>query len=154
MMAGEPLLHQTSGSLLDAFAAPVATPGGVSAAALAAAIAAALVERCAAGVPAVRTRAGALRGELTAVADDDIPVLHALATTAPADRAAAAAAASGPAIRLGAAATEVAGLARTMECDGPPRLRGEALCAALLAEAAAATAAAVIAANESYQRLV
>jgi hypothetical protein len=153
-MAGDPLIDETYAGLLEAFAAPVATPGGISAAALAAAMAAALVERCAAAVPMVRSRAVLLRSELGTVADDDVPVLHALATAAPADRGAAAAAASGPAARLRDAATEVAGLARTMERDGPPRLRGEALCAALLAEAAAATAVAVIAANDAYQRLV
>ncbi len=153
-MAAEPLIDRTHADLLDAFAAPVATPGGISAAALAAAMAAALVERCAATAPAVRDRAGELRAELAAVADDDVPVLHALATAAPADRVAAAAAASGPAARLRDAATEVASLARTMEGDGPLRLRGEALCAALLAEAAAATAVAVIAANDDYQRFV
>lgn len=153
-MPVNPLIDRTYAELLDAFAAPVATPGGISAAALAAAVAAALVERCAAAAPAVRDRAGHLRTELVAVADDDIRVLHALATAAPAERPAAAAAASGPAARLREAATEVAGLARTMERDGPPRLRGEALCAALLSDAAAAAAVAVIAANDAYQRLV
>jgi len=153
-MTGDPLIDETYAGLLEAFAAPVATPGGISAAALAAAMAAALVERCAAAVPRIRSRAVLLRSELSTVADDDIGVLHALATAAPDDRGAAAAAASGPAARLRDAATEVAGLARTMERDGPPRLRGEALCAALLAEAAAATAVAVIAANADYQRLV
>lgn len=150
-MAGEPLIDETYARLLESFAAPVATPGGISAAALAAAMAAALVERCAAAIPAVRSRAVLLRAELVAVAEDDIPVLRALATAGPADRATAADAASDPAARLGDAATEVAALARTMERDGPPRLRGEALCAALLADAAAATAVAVIAANNVYR---
>jgi hypothetical protein len=36
---------------------------------------------------------------------------------------------------------------RALERDGAPQLRGEAVCAALLAEAVAATAAAVIAGN-------
>ena len=152
-MTGDPLIDQTYAGLLESFAAPVVTPGGVSAAALAAAMAAALVERCAAKDPAVRSRAVLLRAELIAVAEDDIPVLQALATTAPADRGTAAAAASRPAAALRDAAGEVARLARTMERTGPRRLQGEALCAALLAEAAAATAVAVIAANDDYQRL-
>jgi formiminotetrahydrofolate cyclodeaminase len=151
-MAGEPLIDQTYAALLEAFAAPIATPGGISAAALAAAMAAALVERCAATEPTVRSRAVLLRARLVAVADDDIPVLQALAKAAPADRSSAATAASGPAAALRDAAAEVAGLARTMERDGPRRLRGEALCAALLADAAAATAVAVIAANEAHGR--
>ena len=99
-MTGDPLIDQTYAGLLESFAAPVVTPGGVSAAALAAAMAAALVERCAAKDPAVRSRAVLLRAELIAVAEDDIPVLQALATTAPADRGTAAAAASRPAAAL------------------------------------------------------
>lgn len=152
-MAGDLLSDQTYADLLDAFAAPTATPGGISAAGLAAAMAAALVERCgAAAAPSARTRAGELRRELVDLAERDVSVLAALARAAPADRPAAAAGASGPAAALRDAANEVASLARTLERDGAPRLRGEARCAALLAAAAADTASAVIAANEALAR--
>jgi formiminotetrahydrofolate cyclodeaminase len=153
-MAGDSLSDQAFAVLLETFAGPSATPGGISVACLAAAAAAALVERCgAAAAPAelqgAGRRATQLRGDLVAAADADVEVLHALAKAAPGDRAAAAARASGPAMALRAAAVEVVELARMLERDGAPRLRGEARCAALLAGAAADTATAVIAANEA-----
>ena len=153
-MTGDPLIDETYAGLLEAFAAPVATPGGISAAALAAAMAAALVERCAAaradgpqprGPAALRALDGGRRRH-SACCTRSPPPRRPIAGPRPPPH-------PGPAARLRDAATEVAGLARTMERDGPPRLRGEALCAALLAEAAAATAVAVIAANDDYQRL-
>jgi hypothetical protein len=157
-MASDSLSDQPFAVLLEAFAGPAATPGGISVACLAAAAAAALVERCgAAAAPTAELqgagrRATQLRGALVAAADADLEVLHALAKAAPGDRAAAAARASGPAMALRAAAIEVVELARVLERDGAPRLRGEARCAALLAGAAADTATAVIAANEALAR--
>lgn len=155
-MDSDALTSQPLASLLDAFAARSATPGGISAAALAAAMAAALVERCAAAAAGdqrvVADRAAALRRDLVGVADDDIAVLAALAKASPTERPAAAAAASGPARDLRDAATEVGRLAEAMERDGAPRLRGEAQCAGLLANAAAQTAVAVIDGNERLAR--
>jgi methenyltetrahydrofolate cyclohydrolase len=132
--------------LLEAVAAHRSPLGGGSVAAITAALAAALVERCAAVAPGsgeCRERAAALREELLAIADDDAAVLAGLIGGAGVT-----ASASDPPRRLHAAAMEVAELARRLERDGVPRLRGEAACAAVLADAAIRAATAVVALNE------
>jgi formiminotetrahydrofolate cyclodeaminase len=147
-------------ALLDTFATASAAPGGGSAAALAAATAAALVERCAASAaPSAEfheaaSRSRALRNLLTAAVDDDAEALEALAlayrSAGAADQQVISEAltnASKPPQRLRAAAAEVAALAGSLERRGPPRLREEARCAALLAEAAVLAAESIIAAN-------
>jgi formiminotetrahydrofolate cyclodeaminase len=150
------LVNQTVATLLDAFAARGATPGGISVAALAAASAAALVERCAAAAPGdrqgVADRAAGLRRDLVAAADADLAVLDRLARASGEERAAAAAGASGPARVLREAASEIVRLAAVLEREGAPRLQGEARCAGLLADAAARTATAVTEANERLAR--
>jgi formiminotetrahydrofolate cyclodeaminase len=164
MSAETSMLDVPYRDLLDAFAAPSATPGGGSAAALAAAMAAALVERCLAAAPAASnqpaslTRARALRLVLAEIAERDADALAGLADALGAasrgDRsalAAAATAASVPAAQLRDAAAETANLAAAAERDGPPRLRGEARCAALLAAAAVEAAQAIIALNEGLR---
>ena len=136
----------TGRDLLEAVAAPRSPLGGGAVAAMTAALAAALVERCATAMPEageVRARVAALREELLAIADDDAAVLASLIRgTAPAMSA------SDPPRRLREAALEVAEVARRLERDGVPRLRGEAACAALLADAAVRAAAAIVAINE------
>jgi formiminotetrahydrofolate cyclodeaminase len=156
---GASSLDQPYGALLDAFAAPGPTPGGGSAAALAAAMAAALVERCLAAAPgasaleASRRRAAALRPLLVAIAEQDAAALAALAealrSADPDGLAAAAAAASEPATRLRDASAELVELAALAERAGAPRFRGEARCAALLADAAFQAAESIVALNAS-----
>ena len=87
--------------------APAATPGGGTAAALAAGLACALVERCAtaAGRADDARRAAELRPLLVAIAEDDV--------------AAVVAGGSGPPRRLRAAAAELAELAALLEREGP-----------------------------------
>ncbi len=136
---------QVARELLAAVAAPRSPLGGGAVTAMTAALAAALVERCAttaSGFEEERARAAALRETLVAIADDDAAVLAAMiggsGTAAPSD----------PPRRLQAAATEVAELARRLERDGVPRLRGEAACAAVLADAATRAATAIVALND------
>jgi formiminotetrahydrofolate cyclodeaminase len=149
-------------ALLDDFATASAAPGGGSAAALAAATAAALVERCAAAAAAsagfaeAGQRSRTLRRILTAVANDDVDVVNALAaagrSAGASDRQTidhALADASRPPAMLRDAAAEVAALARALEASGHPRLRAEAHCAVLLADAAVVAAESIIAANAS-----
>jgi quercetin dioxygenase-like cupin family protein len=145
---------QPLGDLLDALASPSAPVGGGSVAALTAAMAAALVERCAAehGDEALRARAKVLRGGLAALADADAAALVTLMRepTGDVDHETAgllAEAASVPMRRLGECARELGRLARDLERDGKPWLRGEALCARALATASAEASAAIIACN-------
>jgi methenyltetrahydrofolate cyclohydrolase len=135
----------TARELLAAVAAPRSPLGGGAVAAITAALAAALVERCAVTAPGLeeeRARAAALRESLVAIADDDAAVLAAIIDggggVAPSD----------PPRRLQEAAAEVAELARRLERDGVPRLRGEAACAALLADAATRAATSIVALND------
>ena len=143
---GGSFADRTGRDLLEAVAAPRSPLGGGAVAAITAALAAALVERCATAMPdagEAGERVAALREELLAIADDDAAVLASLIRgerpMLPA---------SDPPRRLRAAAEEVAEVARRLERDGVPRLRGEAACAALLADAAVRAAAAIIAINE------
>jgi formiminotetrahydrofolate cyclodeaminase len=146
---------ETVRDLLAAFAAPVPTPGGGSAAALAAAVAAALVERCARVAPGdgfahARARAGVLGRELVQLADLDASALASLVAASrsgsPETRGAAAEA-SGPPARLQVAAAEIGELAASLERDGSKAFRGEAICAMLLANAAASIAGTIVAMN-------
>jgi len=137
---------RTGRDLLAAVAAHGSPLGGGSVAAITAALAAALAERCAAAVPDAgddRARAAALREQLLAIADDDAAVLASLigGRGLPSS-------ASDPPRRLRDVAAEVAEIARRLERDGVPRLRGEAGCAALLADAAVRAAEAIVAINE------
>lgn len=144
--SGGSYADRTGRDLLEAVAAPRSPLGGGAVAAITAALAAALVERCAAAVPEAGeagARVAALREELIAIADDDAAVLASLIRGA-----APATSASDPPRRLRAAASEVANIARRLERDGVPRLRGEAACAALIADAAVRAAASIVELNE------
>jgi formiminotetrahydrofolate cyclodeaminase len=139
-------LVETGRDLLQAIAAPHSPLGGGAVSAITAALAAALVERCAVAAPDAgehRSRAAALREDLLAIADDDAAVLASLIRGERPEGSA-----SDPPRRLRAAASEVAELARRLERDGVPRLRGEAACAALLADAAVRVATAIVDLND------
>jgi methenyltetrahydrofolate cyclohydrolase len=145
--------------LLDAVAARTPAPGGGTAAAWAAALAASLVEMAAnfsEGAGASFERAGRLRTRALELAEVELhayePVLEALRLRREnPERAARVEAARTEAsrspleiARVGAELTELAGeLAHT----GNPNLSGDALAAALLAEAAAQAAARLVAIN-------
>jgi formiminotetrahydrofolate cyclodeaminase len=145
--------------LLDAVAARTPAPGGGTAAAWAAALAASLVEMAAnfsEGADASFERAGRLRTRALELAEVELhayePVLEALRLprenperAARVDAARTEASRSSLEItRVGAELTELAGeLAHT----GNPNLSGDALAAALLAEAAAQAAARLVAIN-------
>ena len=155
------LANEPFDRLLAAFAEPTAVPGGASAAALVAALAAALVERCAdASHPQfvdTRSRATTLRKELVAVADEDALALACFVgaiarSSGTAGLTAAAADASVPPARLGAAAIEVAELAESLERHGAMAFRGEAHCARVLADAAARAAQSIVALNAGVVR--
>jgi methenyltetrahydrofolate cyclohydrolase len=155
----ESMIDQSFRVLLTDFSAGAATPGGGSAAALAAAIAAALVERCAvaANLDEIAVRARVLRAQLVDAAHQDVVALEALVNVlgrmngGQADRnlGSAAKAASRPPEVAREAAREIGSLAAMLGRNGIPRLRGEAHCAQLLAEASAVAADAVIALNTS-----
>jgi formiminotetrahydrofolate cyclodeaminase len=149
------------GEVLDRLAARTPAPGGGSAAALACATAAALVEMAASfadGATEAAARAGTLRARALELAEADQdsypPVLAAarLAADDPARPAALAAALSGAAeiplevARIGA---ELAALAAALAGDGSRYLAGDAVTAALLAEAACGAAAALVEINLS-----
>ena len=142
------------GELLAALASRSAPLGGGSAAAIATAMAAALVERCAAEAGAERSqmRAATLRTGLVELADADASALVALmqASAGRVDHETAgllAEAAAVPMRRLRDIALELETLAGELERDGKPWLRGEALCARVLAAATAGASAAIVADN-------
>jgi formiminotetrahydrofolate cyclodeaminase len=167
------LANSSLGDVLDRLAARTPAPGGGSAAALACATAAALVEMAASfadGPPAVgsgagsrtagrtASRGGALRARALELADADqdsyAPVLDAvrLAADDPARPRALAAALSGAAevpLQIARVGAEVAALAAALAADGSPHLTGDAVTAALLAEGACAAGAALVAINLS-----
>lgn len=161
-VAERSLVDLPYGDLLDVVAVAKVAPGGGSVAALAAASAAALVERCAAASPAgegerARVRAVELRAELVTLADQDAHALTMMARAVSVARSggggdvpSALAAASGPPARLRDAAAEVAVLAADLEAHGAPRLRGEARCAWLLADAALRAAESIVGLNTAF----
>ena len=136
--------------LLDRFAARTAAPGGGSAAAVACALAGALVQRAAAfdiasESEATAQRASALRDEALELGERDLrayaPVLDAFALPADDDSratriAAARSQAAGPPLAIAVAAVELAELAAGLALRGNPHLTGDAVTAALIAEAA------------------
>jgi formiminotetrahydrofolate cyclodeaminase len=136
--------------LLDRFAARTPAPGGGSAAAAACALAGALVEMAAAFdiapvSEATAQRASGLRDEALELGERDLqayaPVLDAFALPAdddsrPARIAAARSEAAGPPLAIAAAAAELAELGAGLAVRGNPHLTGDAVTAALIAEAA------------------
>jgi formiminotetrahydrofolate cyclodeaminase len=149
-----PFTEQTLGGVLERLAAPRPVPGGGAAAALAGALAAALVEM--ASPAPERERAAALRARLAALADEDAAgysrVLE--AGRLPADdparpgqlREALSHAAEAP-LGVVEAAAEVAASAAGVAAHGRPAVRGDAVTAVLLAEAAARAATGLVVIN-------
>jgi len=162
------LAGQTVGELIEALAAPSPSPGGGSSAALACALAAGLAEMTAAiagasADPAAserldehRSRAGELRELALALADRELssyrPVLAAI-REAPGrvdrDRRVgeALAAASGPPLEIAQAAAEVSTIALELAGHASASVRGDVITSALLAEAAARSAATLVETN-------
>ena len=150
---------QSLSELLDALRAPAPAPAGGSASAWACALAAGLVEMTAVigeetDPDAMRTsarRAGELRATALALADRDAQayadVLAARRSSGREDAAAALAAAANPPLAIAEAAAEVAVLAQDVALHGKASLRGDAVTATLLAEAAAAAAAGLVTIN-------
>ena len=156
--------HQSLGELLDGVAARTAAPGGGSVAATTCALAAALVEMTASFAPdrlgAEGTRAAELREQSLQLAERELhayaPVLEALRLP-PEDprredrlRAARSSAADSP-LALARLGAELAELAAHASHSGNPSLRGDAITAVLLAEAACGAAATLVRINLSGQ---
>jgi formiminotetrahydrofolate cyclodeaminase len=146
--------------LMEAVAARTASPGGGAAAACAAALGAGLVEMAARFAPDQLERVGARAAELRAraldVAELELrayePVLEALAL--PDDDPGRAeqlrdarSRAADPPVALARVAAEVAELASQAASCGNPNLRGDAITAVLLAEAACGAAATLVRIN-------
>jgi formiminotetrahydrofolate cyclodeaminase len=153
------LAEQRLKELLDRVAAPTPAPGGGSSAAIACALAAALVQMCAdiGGLPPeVADRARELRARALELADRELssyaPVLEAqrLPPDDP-ERAARIASALTKAAQapreIAEVGAETAALAARAADGGGRALRGDALTAQIVAEAAGAAAAALVAIN-------
>ncbi|MFL5869599.1 MAG: cyclodeaminase/cyclohydrolase family protein [Solirubrobacterales bacterium] len=161
-VGAEPYLTATLAGFLDRLAARTPAPGGGSVAAIACAMAAGLVEMAAAfeasgSLGEVGARAHELRGRAAALADADgaayAQVLAALRMPAGPDRTARLDAAVGGAIdcpmQVLDIAAEVATLAADVAARGNRNLEGDAITGALLAEAAARSAATLAQLNVS-----
>jgi formiminotetrahydrofolate cyclodeaminase len=155
---------QSLGELLDGVAARTAAPGGGTAAASACALAAALAEMAARfapdGMAAEAARAAELREQSLELAERELrayePVLEALRSS-PDDPGredrlrAARSRAADPPLALARVAAELAELAVSVSRRGNPRVRGDAITAVLLAEAACGAAATLVRINLSGQ---
>lgn len=145
--------------LLAAVADRTPAPGGGGAAAIATALAAALAAMAARYAPEPGTlpaEADALRDRVAPLADADAAAYGAFLTalrlprddpSRAAEVARTRAAASAVPAEIAAIAREVAALAAGLARDGNPNLRGDALAAVALAEAAISTADELVAAN-------
>jgi formiminotetrahydrofolate cyclodeaminase len=151
--------------LLDSLSAEQPAPGGGAGAAWACAIAAGLVEMAAAFTRHERLahagdRARELRAAALEFAENDLdayaPVLEAL-RLAGGDKkgddrlAAALSAAAEPPLAIAEAASEVASLAAVLARTGNPKLRGDAIAGATLAEAACRAAVSLVQINLASQ---
>jgi formiminotetrahydrofolate cyclodeaminase len=151
-MAGR-LASSSVAELLADIAAPTPAPGGGSTAAVACGLAAALVEMCA-GAP--HERAAELRARALELAEADLgsyaPVLEAQRASAGDERVRAALSeASEVPLAIAGAGCEVAELAAELARAGRPSLEGDAVAAALLAEAATQAAARLVELNLAGQ---
>ena len=158
-----PLGSRSLGELLDDVARRTQAPGGGSAAAIGAALAAALVAMAAgfsdatmSDSPGVVARCVALRGELERLADADLAAFEGVLVARrrprdddrrPAEIAAALSTAADVPLVICELAAQVAGLAALVIAGGNPNLRGDAVTAALLAEASARAAGALVRIN-------
>jgi formiminotetrahydrofolate cyclodeaminase len=140
--------------LLDAVAARTPAPGGGTAAAWAAALAASLVEMAAnfsEGADASFERAGRLRTRALELAEVELHayerVLEALRLRRENPEEAARTEASRSPLEIARVGAELTELAGELAHTGNPNLSGDALAAALLAEAAAQAAARLVAIN-------
>jgi len=165
------LTESSVGELLDAFAERTPAPGGGAAAALALAVAAALCAMAgrfsdghlgSAATAAIAARADESRARALELAIADAAAYTAVirARRLPADKdpalrveALAAAMADAVAVprEIAALASEVALIAKNLATGGNPHLRGDAVTARLLAEAAAAAAGQLVEINLSAQ---
>jgi hypothetical protein len=149
------LAEHSTRALLGAFAGGGASPGAGSAVALAAATAAALLERCAGAAARddLSALANGLREGLVRAADQDALALIALArassTQPEREVRAALLAACKPPEAVANAADQVADLAARLAGEVPPRLRGEAETARMLASVCATVARKIIEANHA-----
>ena len=160
MLADRPL-----NELLDSLGAEQPAPGGGAGAAWACALAAALVEMAAAftrheRLAQVSDRARELRAAALELAERDLdayaPVLEALRLASGDmqrdDRLAAAlSAAAEPPLAVAEAASEVAALAAVLARTGNPKLRGDSITGATLAEAACRAAVSLVEINLASQ---
>ena len=160
------LANQTLARFLDLMAEATPAPGGGSAAALACALGAALVEMAAGiesgregadgGMSAARNRAGAIRGRALELADGELSsyarVLAARRLPAGdpergARLAAALEQASASPLEIAEAAIEAAELGRSVAAAADPAVRGDALVGVQIAAAAAGAAAGLVQVN-------
>ncbi len=160
-----PLLDQSLGSVLDAFAARSPAPGGGSAAAIALALAAALVGMAARysegkleSAEAIAAAADRVRVRATALAEEDARAYTAVLAarrlppeTAASDREEAMATAMACAVAVPTEVAELgadlARLANELASRGNANLLGDSLSGLLLAEAATAAAATIVEIN-------
>ena len=128
---------------LDELAAPTPTPGAGGALAETIAIAAALVEMTAeiSGIATAVEVANAARATALALGADDARVYtRVIEAATPAERDDALRAAAEPPLKLADIAETIAGLASDIATDGKESVRGDALAARTLAEAAGTAA--------------
>jgi methenyltetrahydrofolate cyclohydrolase len=143
----------SSEGFLAALAAPTPAPGGGAATATACALAAALVEMAAAisGHADVAARGAAARARALALADDDAAAYTAVIEAQRAGDAAriatALSRASDVPLAIAETAAEMAEAAAGVAATGRASIRGDAIAAALLAEAATAAAARLVEIN-------
>lgn len=143
------LSDSTLANFLDAVAARTAAPGGGSAAAVAAALAAALTEMAAhyADDDESAARAASLRARFLELAEEDAEAYAAVLGARGEARELALSRAADPPLELAESAAELAALAGALAERGNPTVRGDALAAQTLAEAATRIGAALVLIN-------
>jgi formiminotetrahydrofolate cyclodeaminase len=136
-------------SFLEDVAARTPAPGGGAVAAVSAALAAALAEMAAryADDAAKSARAASLRERLLVLAEDDAEAYGAVLAAKGPERADALSRAAEVPLEIAHQAAAVAALAADLAAGGNPNLRGDAVTAVFLAEAAAYAAANLVAIN-------
>ena len=144
------LSNQSLEEFLDSVGEDTPAPGGGTSSAITAALAAALVEMSArlASDEGAADAASGMRADALRLAEEELtsyaPVLDA---ETPADRTTALDAASEPPAQIAETAADVAELGVKVAGSSSPAVRGDALTAVILAEAAAAAAARLVETN-------